>query len=479
MAITVPFHIRRDTDENIRANKGKLLPGELAYATDTRRLYMKEYESNDLFEFADADATLASIETLTAAVADNAESLEEAQEALQEALDGNEAKLQTIIDRGVEALEEENEKMEIRVTRALGTKVSLPDTFGRRGQIAKSDANGGIIWEDGVPVDATLSEEGAAADSKAVGDRINQLILDYTAKHNDQEEAIATLQSEALGYVNGYNLSDDYYLTLLHDGEPIGGNPIPVGGGGGGGGGGGDVVIISDMTFENKSGFLTKSIAKDGECKATINWTSTVDGIPTGDGSMRIYVNSGSRAPVGVAQGDVTIDLAKLCTATTNKIRVVIEDAYGKTASIIYTITIVNASLTTAFNQLVAHGSTVSIPVTATAEAEKTMYYILDGGPAVTEVITTSGIQTVKTFEGLAHGVHSLEMYFECEIDMATIESRAASSSRHTPRATSPTTLLPWKPACRSSSMTSSSRTSRWTAISTALLTSSAIPGPR
>ena len=238
------------------------------------------------------------------------------------------------------------------------------------------------------------------------------------------DEDIITLQSESTGYVNGHRVDEDWNLQLLHDDEPIG-DPIPVGAGGGSGGGGGgsDVVIISDMTFENLSGWLTKSFAEGSPLEASFYWSSEVDGVPTGDGTMRISVNGLNRNPVGVAQGVVTLDVAKYSVGTLNKINITVEDSYGKKATLKLTTIKVNATMRTNFDNRLPHGSDVDFPYVATADAEKTVYFIVDGGEPITETVTTSGTQIVQTFTGLTTGTHSLEAYFVCELDGAQIES--------------------------------------------------------
>lgn len=196
-------------------------------------------------------------------------------------------------------------------------------------------------------------------------------------------------------------------------------NGIPLAGGGGGGGGG----SATELTLTNTSGWLSKTISYGASCNISFTWSSLKDEIPTGNGSLEIKVNEISKATIGIAQGEVTIDVGRYLTAGTCKVKAKVYDAYGNNQTIIYTITAIDLSISSSFDPTTpVEGSFVFafIPVGA---IEKTIYVVVDGTTVGTMTTSASGRQMSVIVPAQTHGAHTLRCYCEAVIDAETVRS--------------------------------------------------------
>ena len=81
------------------------------------------------------------------------------------------------------------------------TKLDAPTTAGTSGQVLTSDGNGGQVWatvgSGSIVVDDTLSVEGAAADAKATGEAVSDLL----SAISNLDNAVETLEAGSLSAV--------------------------------------------------------------------------------------------------------------------------------------------------------------------------------------------------------------------------------------------------------------------------------------
>ena len=282
----------------------------------------------------------------------------------------------------------------------------------------------GNIWADGgtynssaYETDKTLSIADRPADAKAVGDALTDL-----------DEQISDIEEEMTDYidkkaVNGF-VYEDSVLYLASDGEIVGEGVEIVSGGGGGGGGGGD-ESASVLEVQNTTGWISKTVSYGQSVVLTLTWSSLEDGMPTGNGSLQVYANNSLKRTANISQGNLEIDVTSFLAVGSNSIRVRISDIYGKSRNIIFTIRAVELTITSNFDTsgTFTAGTRFDYTYTPNGAVEKTVHFIVDGREVGTSVVSTSGRQQSYTLPSMAHGSHSLLVYFTADVDGETVTS--------------------------------------------------------
>ena len=177
------------------------------------------------------------------------------------------------------------------------------------------------------------------------------------------QEDVAQLQNTVSGMqralnnkVQGGYVSDDA-LYLVTDGS---GTLGPFSGMGGGGGGGGGSTSDSEMTMTNTTGWTSTTIAEGGSCVLSVTWSSLEDNLPTGDGTMTVYVNDTAKATINVEQGSVSLDVSGYLATGTSTVRLTIMDSTGNSKSRSFSVTVVSSVTSTIH-------SAVSLPTSVVA----------------------------------------------------------------------------------------------------------------
>ena len=280
----------------------------------------------------------------------------------------------------------------------------------------------GTAWSDGglynavaIDTDKTLSILNKAADAKSVGDALDNLDSQLSDIEDEMTEYI---DKKA---VNGF-VYEDSVLYLASDGEIVG-DGVEIVSGGGGGGGGDESASVLDV--KNTTGWLSKTISYGQNIELTLVWSSTEDDQPTGNGTLQVYVNNSLKRTANIAQGQLIVDVSKYLVVGSNSIRIRISDIYGKSRNIIFTVRAVELTLTSNFDTSVTFDANVSFDYTYTPNGalEKTIHFILDSVEIGTSVVTTSGRQQTYTLPPMAHGSHTLLVYFSAEIDGEPVTS--------------------------------------------------------
>lgn len=191
--------------------------------------------------------------------------------------------------------------------------------------------------------------------------------------------------------------------------------------GGGGGGGGSDNSAI--IRLSNASGWLSKTIADGSECMISVNWSSTLDGEPTGNGKMAVSVNGSSRLIMNVAQGTVSFDASEYLVAGSNIVKVTVSDAYDNVQTINYTVNVISLVIRSSFDALTPKEGEFVFSYIPTGNVDKTVYFIVDGETIGTVETPISGRQQSFTIPAQSHGSHTLKVYFEATINAETVRS--------------------------------------------------------
>lgn len=265
----------------------------------------------------------------------------------------------------------------------------------------------------------------------AIRSAISQLSQNATAADSDiaalrQQLSTALAQTEQkFGYAEVGEVDKCLYIFDRIGGKLLAGPLGPFAGeGGGSGGGGGGGGSASEMEISNTSGWATKSISQEADCLIEFSWSSTKDDLPTGDGTLQVYVNGAAKgAPRGVAQGAGTINVKNYLTPGTNSIRLQVTDVYGTVRYLVFTVTVVSISLASNFDTTVAYTGAVNFIYTPYGNVTKVMHFKVDGTELDTETVELSGRQMTKTLPVLSHGTHSIEAWFVADVDGIDVES--------------------------------------------------------
>ena len=194
---------------------------------------------------------------------------------------------------------------------------------------------------------------------------------------------------------------------------------------GGGGGGGGPSTPSNNavMSLKSTTGWTFKTISDSSDCFVSGEWSSIEEELPTGSGTLTIYVNNIVKANKNIPQGPFSIDVAPYLSSGSNTVKLKVTDVYGNPRTIAFTINKITLTLTSTFDDTVVYNSTVSFPYVATGSVTKTMHFKLDGTEIGTAEVTTSGRQQTYTIAKKPHGAHLFEVYFTAVIDEETVES--------------------------------------------------------
>ena len=275
-------------------------------------------------------------------------------------------------------------------------------------------------------VSAAKLMDGAVTESKIANGSVTDskldptgLISDFLDLRDDFDNLDVELDPDDFSLEQD---SETGLVYVVYRGER-GSDGIPLaGGGGGGGGGGGNNAII---TVTNETGWLSHTVSTGAPCEVELEWSSLEDGLPTGDGSLQVTIGGVVRVTSTVSQGAVTVDLGPYLSAGTNKAKVRISDVYDNSRTVTFTVTAVDLTLSSSFDTsgTFAAGETVEFTYTPKGATEKTVHFSLDGTELTTETVTTSGRQQSKTLPAMAHGAHSLLVWFTAEIGGETVSS--------------------------------------------------------
>lgn len=222
------------------------------------------------------------------------------------------------------------------------------------------------------------------------------------------------------GKVDGAYVENGY-LYLTSSDEIVAGPLGPFSGTGGGGGGTGG--NNAELSVTNTTGWLSRTIADGDGCEIKVSWSSVEDNLPTGNGTMKITVNGIIKAILDIAQGDVTVDLAKYLNIGSNVVKINVADVYDNNRTINFSVTSIAISVSSTFDASMPYQGAISFPYTPVGSVQKTVHFLLDGKEIGSSVTSVSGRQMSFTIPQQTHGGHVFECYFECDINGQSVRS--------------------------------------------------------
>lgn len=323
---------------------------------------------------------------------------------------------------------------------ALAKKLDVLLGIDHADKLLKVNSEGNVDFET---IDATLTLEGAAAEAKATGEALTSLLASINNRlialqNGLVKDVVATENEDALVVIYGDDATSDpisintgsdfgadelYYdndrheLHLRLNGEDVV-DPVVITGGGGGGGGD---VVKATLSVENQTGWLTKTIA-GGSCPIKILWSSTEDGLSTGDGTISITVNNISRATLSVQQGNVEIDLAPYLSTGINKVKVRVSDIYDQARTITFNVTVVQLNISSNFDTTQPYSGDIIFSYTPSGSVNKVVHFIIDGVEVATQNVSGSRTMT-QILPAQSHGGHSLQVYFSAIVNEQSVDS--------------------------------------------------------
>ena len=196
--------------------------------------------------------------------------------------------------------------------------------------------------------------------------------------------------------------------------------PVYIEGGGGGGIGGASTSVIK---LTNENGTSNISISSGGSAVLKFTYSSTDDGVETGNGTCQIVVNDVIKATVDIKQGLNKFDVSDYLSSGTNSVKFKCIDIYGNYKILMYTVSLIDLTLTSTFDDSTPYTGEIQFKYIPYGSIEKTIHFLIDGKEEATFKTSVSGKQITQIFPALSHGVHRLEVYQDAVMNGNTITS--------------------------------------------------------
>lgn len=271
---------------------------------------------------------------------------------------------------------------------------------------------------------AAAAAESAAAASGSASDASNSALSAMQSAEAAAKNAESVNADEIRTQISAKadNLefdSETSLLWLLSNGERIG-DGIKVATSGGGGTGESNNATL---TLKNTTGWTYKSISYGASCPVSFEWSSIEEGLETGAGTLRITVGTTLKHTSQIQQGAHPIDIGPYLPAGSSTVKINITDVYGNSRSIVFNMTVVELVMSSNFDPNQVYTGVIRFPYTATAVAEKTVYFKVDGSELSPVTVTASGVELYYDIPAQLHGCHQIETWFEATVDGETVSS--------------------------------------------------------
>lgn len=216
---------------------------------------------------------------------------------------------------------------------------------------------------------------------------------------------------------DGMEVTEDGFVYLTAGGERVAGPYGPFGPGGGG------TTNAAKLTVTNTTGWLFNTVASGRPCVISLSWSSVLDSVSTGPGTLQIFVSDSVKATLNVEQGDIRVDVATWLANGSNTVRFLIRDAYRNEQEMIFTVEVVAVSVKSNFDGNIVCTGPTAYYYTPIGAATKTVYFLLDGSEIAKDTITVSNQQQDFIIPAQDHGSHTFEVYFTARIGDTDVES--------------------------------------------------------
>lgn len=258
-------------------------------------------------------------------------------------------------------------------------------------------------------VDGRLGYDGTRYE--LIGDAIRAVGIDLLTFQDRLKDYVDKQAVDGLLY-------EDNKLYLTAGGEIVS-DPIEIIGGSGGGGGGTTSVV--KLINEGESVY---NVTTGADVFLKFNFTSTDDGVSTGNGTAKIIVNGATKATLSVNQGSNTINVKDYLSDGENTVKVTCTDVYGAYKTLTYAVNIIVLSISSTFDDTQIYSGDITFRFTPVGLMAKNIYFEVDGTIVDTwENVEVSGKQSTKVFEAMPHGSHKLVVYMASALGDVPITS--------------------------------------------------------
>ena len=242
----------------------------------------------------------------------------------------------------------------------------------------------------------------------------SSLITALDAKIEDLKENINDFVD--VDVVDGLLYTDDYMLYLTSDGKIVG-NGVEIKGGSGSSG-----TVIMRLVNDDSSAALAAAVGQDVNVNFT--FTSTENGIETGEGLCTISVGSDVKYTASIKQGSHSLEISNYLSEGDNIVTITVVDTFGNSRSLVYSVNLINLRITSVFDDSqVFKESDITFKYTPYGLIEKTIHFILDGKEIHQEMISESAKQQTYIIEKQSHGVHPLIVYATATLQGVLVKS--------------------------------------------------------
>ena len=243
-----------------------------------------------------------------------------------------------------------------------------------------------------------------------------------TVTYKDGTSRTFSVQDQTVVVEDINALEGNSGIQLVYtDGET---KDITIAGGGGGGASTGS-ASITRVTAASLTSVHGASVPITYSLTATDSAGDLV-----GAGTATWYVNGVKKATSIANQGQNTFDIGDYLSVGANSIRLSVSvDTGGETPTVTtktWTVNSVNLYLTWDYDDTTLNtADTVTIRWTPYGDVSKTTHVVIDGveDTDLQTVTTRSGVQQYVTFDKLAHGAHTVELYLTATINGTSIQS--------------------------------------------------------
>lgn len=188
-------------------------------------------------------------------------------------------------------------------------------------------------------------------------------------------------------------------------------------------GGGPSSSTIIKLLNNNESN--TFSVADNQPAIIKFTFTSTEDGVDTGDANCTVSVGGSLKSSFRIKQGPNKIDVSEYLKSGINSVQITCTDIYGNSKSLTYSITLIELKIVSTFHNDIKEPlqGDILYKYTPYGLIDKVVHFVVDGTEVGTELIKSSGKPEDYTISALTHGAHTLDVYMTAELDGMEVSS--------------------------------------------------------
>lgn len=186
--------------------------------------------------------------------------------------------------------------------------------------------------------------------------------------------------------------------------------------------------------FQVKSISPNNIVAANGSVvNIEFTWSSILnsDNSSTGAGTVVLKVGNTIVFSGAKPQGHHSIDISSALVSGDNNVTLSILDSYGNSRTILYVVTLIQLNITTSYITSTINNGPFLIPFTVFGSGNKTVHILVDDQELVDETegnelpfsTTLSNQQYVRQIPAQTHGVHTVDLYEEAQVQGATLNS--------------------------------------------------------